>query len=171
VIESRTGKYAVVGVLLILAVVLATSRPKKPRIVYPVAATLAAVATVLAWRVTLARPLERRFPLGDPQSFIDTVPNHIQHLREWTQERGIASPPLYQPDIDEWLWSQREALGQEWGRLLHGLVAAYGEALRVTDPSRVWSVRGGEPVVVAPGSFPSATRVFNEVHDAVFADA
>ena len=170
-IESRTGKYALVGLLLILAVTLATSRPKKPRIVYPLSATLAGAAALLAWRVTPARPLERSFPLGDPQAFIVAVPNHNKQLREWAQERGIASPPLSQPNIDDWIWSNREALGEEWSRLLHGFVADYGEALRAKDRSRVWSVRGGEPVVVAPGWFRAGTRVFSEVHEDVFADA
>ena len=72
--------------------------------------------------------------------------------------------------MQEWLWSNREALGEDWGEVMHGLVAAYGETLRAETPSLMWAVRGGEPAVGAPRSLWPARRIFNEVHDAVFAD-
>jgi len=53
---------------------------------------------------------------------------------------------------------------------MHGLVAAYGETLRAETPSLVWSVRGGEPAIGTPRSLWPARRLFNDVHDAVFAD-
>jgi hypothetical protein len=170
VIESRTGKYTVVVLLLILAAILATSRPKKPRVVYPLAAVFGVIAAGLAWRVRLARPIEQSFPLGDATAFIVAVPKHVEHLAEWARGRGVSPPPLSVPGMDEWIWSNREALGEEWGRLMHGLVAAYGEAVRAKSPSLIWTVRGGEPALVSPRSFWPGRRVFNEVHDAVFAD-
>jgi hypothetical protein len=169
-IESRAGKYAVACLLLFLSGALATSRPKKPRLVYPLAALCAVLAAGLAWRIKPPRPPARSFPLGDPMAFIAAVPDHAAHLAEWSGERGLSPPPLSLPEMDEWLWANREALGEEWNRLMFGLVAAYGQALRATNPSLVWSVRGGEPAIASPRSLLPAKRIFNDVHDAVFAD-
>lgn len=170
-IESRAGKYAVVATLLILSAILATSRPKKPRVVYPLAAICCLTAVGLAWRIKPALPIEQSFPLGEPMAFIAAVPSHVKHLADWASRRGLSPPPVSIPELEEWLWSNREAVGEEWGRLMHGLVATYGQALRAKNPSLVWSVRRGEPALASPGSLLPGRRVFNDVHDAVFADA
>jgi len=99
VIESRTGKYAVVLLLLVLAAILGTSRPKKPHIVYPLAAILAVTAACVAWRVKAARPIEPSFPLGDAVAFIATVPSHVKQLGEWARQRGI---PIHQRPLRGW---------------------------------------------------------------------
>ncbi len=169
-IESRAGKHAVVAVLLLLAAVLATSRPKKPRVVYAVAAVFAAMAGWVAWRVKTAPPLKRSFPLGDPLAFIAAVPAHVANLAEWARAKGLPPPPSSVAEMDEWLWENREDLGADWQGVLQGLVAAYGEALRADTPALAWLVRDGEPAVGAPRSPWPARRIFNEVHDAVFAD-
>lgn len=169
-IESRAGKYSVVALLLVLAAMLGTSRPRKPHVVYPIAAIFGVTAGWVAWRVKTARPLKPSFPLGDPVAFIASVPTHVTHLAEWARRRGIPPPPASVAGMDEWVWSNREALGEEWAGLMHGLVAAYGETLRAESLSVVWSVRRGEPAVGSRRSLWPARRIFNEVHDAVFAD-
>lgn len=169
-IESRRGKWAVVCLLLILSAVLATSRPKKPQTVYPTALILGLTALGLAWRVKSAPPIPSSFPLGDPQAFIASVPRHVSGLEGWADDRGLQRPPLSLAAMEEWLWSNREALGQEWPTLMQGLTAAYGEALRAADASRHWSVRKGEPAIVSSAWMAPARSAFAEVHDAVFAD-
>src|SRR5438128_4520847 len=169
-IESRAGKYAVVSVLVVLATILATSRPRKPRVVFPLAAFVGFTGVWIAWRAKAAPPFKTSFPLGDPVDFIDTVPAHVARLREWSRGRSIPPPPPSVSGMQEWLWSNREALGEDWGEVMHGLVAAYGETLRAETRSLIWAVRGGEPAVGAPRSLWPARRIFNEVHDAVFAD-
>jgi hypothetical protein len=169
-IESRSGKYAIVAALLILAVIFATSRPKKPRVVYPLAAVFAVAATLVAWRVTVAAPTPRSFPLGDPVAFIALVPAHVAKLAVWTHDQRVPPPPRGAAAMDEWMWDHREALGAGWQEVMHGLVAAYGEALRADTPALVWLVRHGEPSVGTPRALWPARRLFNEVHDAVFAD-
>jgi hypothetical protein len=170
VIESRAGKHTIVAVLLLLAALLGTSRPKKPRVVYPVATVLAAIAGWVAWRVKIAPPLRRSFPLGDPLAFIAAVPTHVANLAEWTRAKRLSPPPSSVAQMDEWLWDNREALGADWQAVLPGLVAAYGEVLRADTPALVWLVRDGEPAVGSPRSLWPARRIFNEVHDAIFAD-
>lgn len=169
-IESRIGKRAIVAVLLLLAAVLGTSRPKKPRVVYPIAAAFAAIAGFVAWRVKTAPPPKRSFPLGDPLAFISAVPDHVASLAAWTSTTGLPPPPSSAPEMDEWLWANREVLGAHWQGILQGLVAAYGEALRAGTPALAWLVRDGEPALGSPRSPWPARRIFNEVHDAVFAD-
>jgi hypothetical protein len=170
VIESRIGKYAVVTLLALLSAVMATSRPKNPGIVYATAAVSALGALWIGLRVKGAPPVERGFPLGDPLDFIDAVPSHVTHLARWAQTQGLSPPPASVSGMDEWLWSNREALGEEWKSLKHGLVAAYGEALRSDTPSLTWLVRSGEPAVGRPRALWPARRIFTDVHDAVFAD-
>jgi hypothetical protein len=102
--------------------------------------------------------------------FIAAVPAHVARLTEWSRRQRIDPPPGSISGMDEWLWSNREALGEDWGGVMHGLVAAYGELLRAERPSLVWVVRSGEPAVGSSRSIWSARRIFNEVHDAVFAD-
>ena len=146
-IESRAGKYSVVALLLALATILSTSRPKKPHIVYPLAAMFAAMGGWTAWRVKVAPPMARSFPLGDPMAFIAAVPAHVARLEAWARAQRVSPPPHSVAAMDEWLWDNRESLGADWQEVMHGLVAAYGQALGSDRPNLVWLVRDGEPSI------------------------
>jgi hypothetical protein len=169
-IESRTGKYAVVGLLATLALALGTSRPRKARVVYSIAAVCAAAAVGVAVRAKPAPPDPRIPPLGDPAVFITAVPDHVDALRRWCGDRAVAMPPRSHADWDEWLWTHRETLGSDWPATAPLLVATYGELLRQASPGLSWSVRDQEPVVSRRGRAWLGRRLFVEVHDAVFAD-
>jgi len=170
VIDSRIGKYAVVMLLGLLAIVIATSRPKRPGIANSLAAAWALGALWIGLSVKSAPAGPRAYPLGDPRNFIEAVPNHVMHLARWAQSRGLPPPPGSLSGLEEWLWTNREALGHEWTALMAGIVAAYGEALRSDSPSLVWQVRSGEPALGRPRSLWPPRRIFRDVHDAVFSD-
>jgi hypothetical protein len=170
VIESRIGKCGVVSASLILALVLATSRPKRPEVIFPFSAGLVLLAGIIAWRVRVAPSPVAIHPLGDANAFIAAVPQLVARLDEWAQGKGVPAPPRVREELAEWVWAHREPLGDSWRDVFPGLVALHGEALRAGDPLLEWSVRAGEPALRRPGSLWPAKRLFHEVHDAVFAD-
>jgi hypothetical protein len=165
VIESRFGKYAVVACCATLALVLATSRPRKPRIVYPMAAVAGLAGLLVAIRVRPAPAVPPTQPLGDPQAFIDAVPAHVASLRRWCQDLGLPVPPDSRDEWDQWVFTNREPLGSHWPTTALWLVAAYGEILRSADPQLRWEAGGLEPVLAGRWL---RRGLFIEVHDAVF---
>jgi hypothetical protein len=165
VIESRFGKYAVVACCATLAMVLATSRPRKPRMVYSMAAVAALAGLLVALRVTPAPALPPTQPLGDPHAFIEAVPTHVATLRRWCQDIGLPVPPDTRDKWDEWIFDNREALGSHWPTTALWLVAAYGELLRSADPRLRWEAGDLEPVLAGRWL---KRGLFVEVHDSVF---
>jgi hypothetical protein len=93
VIESRIGKCGVVSASLILALVLATSRPKRPEVIFPFSAGLVLLAGIIAWRVRVAPSPVAIHPLGDANAFIAAVPQLVARLDEWAQGKGVPAPP------------------------------------------------------------------------------
>ena len=166
-IESRFGKYAVVACFALLALVFATSRPRKPGIVYPMAAVAGLLAVLVAIRVKPAPPLAPTQPLGDPQVFISAVPSHVGSLRAWCKTLGVPMPPETRDKWDEWVFSNRESLGSQWPTTSPWLVAAYGAILRTSDPQLRWEAGTLEPVLAGRWF---RRGLFVEVHDAVFVD-
>jgi hypothetical protein len=169
-IQSRLGKYAIVGALACLALVFGTARAKKPRVTQSLAVAFASVAVAIALGVKV-RESPPSAPVGDPAAFIVAVPGHLADLQAWCQAHCVPAPPASKADWDEWLWTHREALGEGWPSTAPWLVAAYGELLRSSNPKLQWVVRGTEPTVAAGGRAWLGRRLFFEVHEAVFADA
>jgi len=170
VIESRAGKYVVVGLLALLTFVLATSRPRKAGVVYSMAVVCGVAALIVAIRAKGAPPAPLSPPLGDPVAFIEAVPAHIAALRRWCGEHAVPEPPRLRSDWDEWLWVNRETLGSCWPETAPWLVAAYGELLRQASPGLSWVANRVEPVLAHRGWAWLGRPLFVEIHDAVFAD-
>ena len=164
-IESRFGKYAIVICCATLALVLATSRSRKPRIVYSMAAMAALTGLLVAMVVKPAPPLPPTQPLGDPQAFIEAVPAHVATLRRWCQDVGVPVPPDTRDKWDAWVFENRDALGSHWPTTALWLVAAYGELLRSADPKLRWEAGDLEPKLAGRWL---RRGLFIEVHDAVF---
>jgi hypothetical protein len=171
VIQTRLGKYAIVGALALLSLVFATARAKKPRIVHSLAACFALAALAIAVRVKVAKALPPTAPVGDPAAFIAAVPAHVAALQAWCTGHHVPPPPTALAAWDEWLWTHREALGEEWDVTAPWLVAAYGELLRIANPRLKWVVRGVEPTVASRAGSWWSKSLFYDVHEGVFADA
>lgn len=167
-IESPAGKLTISLLLAILSLLLATSSPRKPRVVYPVAAVFGIAAVYVAVRVKTWRPPSVASPLGSASAFIAAVPRHLAEFSAWAEGAGLSSPPVVRASLDEWIWTNREALGAAWPAVAPGLTATYGEALRREHARLHWAVRGDAPVL--RGRFGLSRRVLNEIYDAVYAD-
>lgn len=167
-IESPAGKFAISLLFAILSLLLATSSPRKPQVVYPLAVVFGLVAAYVAVRVKTWRPPRSSSPLGDAAAFIAAVPIHVTEFRVWAASAGLAGPPVARTSLDEWIWINRETLGAAWPGVASGLTAIYGEALRREKASLQWAVRGDDPVLRSRLGL--GRRVMNEVYDAVYAD-
>ena len=166
-IESRFGKCGIVASCATLAFVLATSRPRKPGVVYPLAGIAGLTAVLVALRVKPAAPLPRTQPLGDPGAFIQAVGAHVDSLRCWCRELGLPLPPETRDAWHDWVFTNREALGSHWPATAPWLVASYGELLRRADPGLTWAAGTFEPLLAGRWL---KRGLFIEVHDAVFVD-
>jgi hypothetical protein len=167
-IESPAGKRAISILLAVLGVILAASSPRKPHVVYPIAAAFGLAAAYVAVRVKTWTPPRSEWPFGPAASFIAAVPIHVAEFRVWTERNGLRSPPASRTSLDEWIWKNREALGGAWPAIAAGLTATYGEALRRDNSRLRWAVRREDAVLRGPLGL--KRLVLNEVHDAVYAD-
>ena len=171
-IETRAGKVAIVAALgvLSLAFLFASAGAKSPKRIQSIAVVLACVGAWVAFRVRTPEPTTPAYPLGDAGAFVAAVPEHARRLAKWAVAQGAPPPPSDSASLDEWIWNHRAALGRDWLSTMHGLVAVYGEALRRESQGLEWCVHDGEPTVRARHSVWPSRRLFNDVHDAVFAD-
>lgn len=167
-IESPIGKVTISFLLAAVSLLLSISSPRRPKVVYPIAAVFGLAAVYVAVRVKTWRPPRSTSPLGDAAAFIAEVPTHVATFRAWAEGAGISSPPDDRASLDEWIWNNRETLGAAWPGVAPGLTATYGEALRRDHSKLYWAARRDDAVLRS--RFGLSRMVLNEVYDAVYAD-
>ena len=169
-IESRLGKAAIITCLLVLGCLLVVRAPARKRsVLYPIAGALALTALYIGARVRTWSPPPPSSIVGDVEEFIAAASSHADEFVRWGQSRGLQDglPP---EALAEWMWNHREEIGERWSEMLRPAVAAYGQALRRSDPRAVWAKRRADVVVEVPGRPWTRTWVAREVHDNVFSD-
>jgi hypothetical protein len=162
--------FVVVGLLGVATFFVFNAKPARRNIAYAIAGLFAAPGVYVLFRVhPRAQPLTQRSVLGDVDAFLPRVPELARRFHEWGRSRGLRDD--HDPsEFLEWVWKNREPIGEDWPSMLPMVTAAYGELIRKQDARAKWAIRRGDAVIEIPRRPWSRTRVAYVIHETVFLD-
>ena len=120
--------FVVVGLFGVATFFVLNAKPARRNIAHAIAGILAAPAVYVLLRVhPRAQPLIQRSVLGDVDAFLARVPELARRFHEWGRGRGLRGD--HDPS-QEWVWKNRDPIGEDWPTMLPMVTAAYGELIR-----------------------------------------